>query len=68
MEIRIGRLSRMNGGAMDDTVSVISEDFKSHYMTNILSNANPATFTFLGFRREGGFLQMVVNLLPPMEA
>jgi len=67
MLVGISRGCRTKVRAVDNLLNITGEDFLCHGMPNILSNANHMTKCHTRFRREIGFINLVVDLFPKMK-
>jgi hypothetical protein len=55
--------SRMNVGAVNDLLHVISKNFEGHKVTNSFTDTNPASTVFTTVQRERCVINMVVYWL-----
>jgi hypothetical protein len=53
--------SRPDVRAINDALSIISQDLKSHGMTNMFRNTNPMTAFLMGIQREIRIINLVVD-------
>ena len=62
MEVLMLRIkSRPDVRVIDDALSIISQDLKSHGMTNMFSNTDPTTTFLMGIGREIRIINLVVD-------